>query len=93
MAQYFIYNTCPDLYDKTIKRLTKQLKKDKVKYSILEIDDASDHARGCNEINYKGVYPWGVRKVKACLTCEHRLANNKDIGRKNSTKTTIITWR
>ena len=86
-AYYHIRNTCPALYDKIIGRVVKQLKKDKVVYSLLEIDREGEHPKSCSEINYKGFqYGGHPRKLKGCLSCPHQ----KD-GRKTSTKTTIIT--
>ena len=37
-AHYHIYSTCPALYNKIIGRVVKQLKKDRVDFSILEVD-------------------------------------------------------
>ena len=82
---YHIHNTCPALYDKTISRVVKQLKKDKTAYSLLEVNQDGKHLQNCNEINYKGPRCGGTRKIKACLICAYK----KD-GRNTSTKTTII---
>ena len=87
MSRYFIHNTCPALYDKTVQRVVKQLKKDKVAHIVLEINQDEEHPQSCSGINYKGSsYGGHSRKLKACQSCEYQ-AN----GRKTSTKTTIIT--
>lgn len=86
-AYYHIHNTCPALYDKIIGRVVKQFKKDKIAYSALEVDQSIEHPQRCSEINYKGFrYGGHPRKLKACLLCSYQSE-----GRKNSTKTTIIT--
>lgn len=84
---YLIHDTCPDLYDKIIKRIVNQLKKDKTPFTMAEIDSTSAHIRGCKEINATRLdYP-RIRKSKACLTCAFK---DGDLGRKKSDKLTII---
>jgi hypothetical protein len=87
---YHIHDTCPVIYEKTIAKLTKQLKKDKTDYTLLEVGQNIEHSRICSDINYTGRmryhYDGHTRKLKGCLTCPYQRE-----GRKNSTKTTIIT--
>lgn len=90
MAYYLIHNTCPDLYNKYIRKVVTHLKRDKLNYAIAEIEEDVEHAQGCNKINNKGVSPY-IRKSKACLTCPYKPEGCRAVGRKNSTKTTIIT--
>ena len=90
VGYYLIHDTCPDLYDKTIKRLVKQLKADKTPYTIAEISTKATHEQACNRINYKSVTLSGVRKVKACNTCPHMGIGKFARGRNVSDKLTII---
>ena len=84
---YFIYDTCPDLYDKMI---TSQLKKDKTPFTIAEIFSPAEHTQACNEINVtKRTYP-KVRKIKACESCYYAPAERRGLGRKKSDKLTMI---
>ena len=91
MGYYLIQDTCPDLYAKAIRKITKQLDKDKVGYTLCEIVTSSAHKVSCNDINKKDCVP---RKSKACLSCPYAPEyKSHSADRKNSDKTTIITLK
>lgn len=81
---YFIYDTCPDLYDKMVKKITSQFKKDKTPFIIAEIDSpVSKHWRACNDITAR-------KKPKICQVCPHKDIEGPLLGRKKSDKLTMI---
>lgn len=103
VGYYLIHDTCPDLYDKTIKRLVKQLKADKTPYTIAEINtkathgqacnqigEIKTHRQGCNRVDCSDSCMWNIHKRKICRTCLHQPDVWGNKGRNTSDKLTII---
>lgn len=84
--EYKVYDTCPTIADKIIKKLKTQFKKEKIDVEIIEVVERKEHKKmvftSCRDINNKS-----FRTPARCKQCPLGIA---DTGRTHSDITTVI---
>lgn len=90
--EYIVYDTCPTIADKMIKKLKTQMKKEKVDIEIIEVVERKKHWINCNSFkmvpaNCRNINVKSHRTPARCKQCPLGLM---DKGRSHSDITTII---